>query len=123
MELLRRVSEGLARTTSRRGFFGRGAEVATGALLGAAVGTLTRPNTAGAGGTVCGFPGPPCTCGNCTAGGTCAKPCIFTTNWYPSGCWNTAGTTCCDCSCPDIPSGTGWCGCGSDYHNNPNNCP
>ena len=43
MELVRRVSEGLARKTSRRGLFGRGAEVASGALFGTAASTLTRP--------------------------------------------------------------------------------
>src|SRR3972149_7351706 len=67
MEFVRRVSEGLARRTSRRGLFGHGAEVATGALLGAAAGTLTRPNAVGAGGgTVCAFPGPACPSGRST---------------------------------------------------------
>ena len=46
MQLLQRFSEGLARKTSRRGLFGRGAEVTTGALLGVAAGTLTRPGSA-----------------------------------------------------------------------------
>ncbi len=34
MPLFQRVSEGLARKTSRRGFFGRGADVAFGTLAG-----------------------------------------------------------------------------------------
>jgi len=124
MEFVRRVSEGLARRTSRRGLFGHGAEVATGALLGAAAGTLTRPNAVSAGGgTVCAFPGPGCPCDGCTATGPCAKPCIINTTWYASGCWvSSTGATCCDCDCPDV-SASGWCGCGTDYHNNPVYCP
>ncbi|MCH7837384.1 MAG: hypothetical protein IIC26_02630 [Chloroflexi bacterium] len=123
MDLLRNLSEGLARKTTRRGLFGRSAELATGALLGVAAGTLTRPTLAGAGaGTVCAFPGPPCPCDECNETGTCAKPCVFNTNWYTSGCWVTAGVTCCDCTCQDV-GGSGWCGCGTDYHNDPSNCP
>ena len=123
MELLQRVSEGLARRTSRRGLFGRGAEVATGALLGVAAGTLTRPDAAGAGvGTVCQFPGPGCPCDGCTSTGPCAKPCVMNTTWYASGCWVTGSVTCCDCDCRGY-GGVNSCGCGSDYHNNPQFCP
>ena len=97
MALLRRLSEGLARRTSRRGFFGRGADVAFGALIGAAAGVATRPGNAGAGvGTVCAFPGPPCACDHCLENGTCAKPCIINTTWYAAGCWVTGEVTCCD---------------------------
>jgi len=123
MSFVRNFSERLARKTSRRGFFGRGAEVAFGALLGAAAGTANRPGSATAGlGTVCIFPGPPCSCPTCLANGTCAKPCVISTIVYPSGCWIERGVTCCDCECQDIP-GTGYCGCGSDWHNEPGNCP
>ena len=123
MEFIRRASEGLARKTSRRGLFGRGAEVITGTLFGVAAGTLTRPGAVSAGGgTVCQFPGPPCPCETCSEGGTCAKPCVMNTNWYSTGCWVTAGVTCCDCDC-NGHQGFGWCGCGSDYHNNPQFCP
>ncbi len=126
MNLLRNLSEGLARKTTRRGLFGRSAAMATGALLGVASGTLTRPGGASASHiathTVCAFPGPPCPCDECTETGPCAKPCVFNTNWYTSGCWVTAGVTCCDCTCQDV-GGSGWCGCGTDYHNNPANCP
>ena len=123
MDLLRNLSEGLARKTTRRGLFGRSAGLATGALMGVAAGTLTRqhPVIAG-GGTVCSFPGPPCPCDECTETRPCAKPCVFNTTWYPSGCWVTRGVTCCDCTCQDV-GGLGWCGCGSDYHNNPAYCP
>ena len=123
MALLRRVSEGLARKTTRRGLFGRGADVAFGALAGAAAGTLTRANLASAGtGTVCAFPGPACACDHCQLNGVCAKPCVINTTWYSSGCWVTGSVTCCDCTCPGSP-GSGWCGCGSDYHNDPAYCP
>ena len=118
MELFQRLSAGLARRTSRRGLFGRGAEVATGALLGIAAGTLTRPGPISAGaGTICSFPGPACPCDGCNVAGLCAKPCIINTTWYAAGCWVSAGVTCCDCICG------GSCGCGTDYHNNPANCP
>ena len=118
MELLQRLSEGLARKTSRRGLFGRGAEVATGALLGVAAGTLTRPGRAAAAPhTDCQFPGGPCPCDGCNDNAVCAKPCIINTTWYAAGCWVTGGVTCCDCICG------GSCGCGSDYHNNPQFCP
>ncbi len=126
MEVFRRLTENLARTTTRRGLFGRGAEIATGALLGAAAGTLTRPAPTEAGaGTVCIFPGPPCPCGGCATSGVCAKPCIIMTYYYPSGCWVTSGVTCCDCDCNGLagppannPGGlpAEVCGCGSDYH-------
>ena len=122
MAFWRSVSEGLARKTTRRGLFGRGADVAFGALAGAAAGTLTRAGGASAGfNTVCAFPGPPCSCENCQTSGVCAKPRVMNTNWYPAGCWTTQTVTCCDCTCPDI-GGLGWCGCGSDYHNNPAYC-
>ena len=123
MDLLRNVSEGLARKTTRRGLFGRSAELATGALLGVAAGTLTRPGGASAfSHTVCFFPGPPCPCDGCTDTGPCAKPCIFNTTWYTSGCWVTSGVTCCDCDCQGM-EGIHTCGCGTDYHLDPNNCP
>jgi len=130
MPLLQRLSEGLARKTSRRGLFGRGAEVATGALLGVAAGTLTQANPVSAlGSTVCAFPGPPCACEHCQAGGMCAKPCVIVTFWYANGCWVSPAkvsgdpdVTCCDCACSG-PGSTSWCGCGSDYHNNPDFCP
>lgn len=135
-DLLRPVTESLARRTSRRGLFSRGAELATGVLLGAAAGTLTRagPVSAG-GGTVCGFPGPPCPCDACN-GGTCAKPCIFSQCCWASGCWVTGGVTCCDCACggmvndidPDLSHaaiGTAifTCGCGSDFQGKSTVCP
>jgi hypothetical protein len=123
MELFRRVSEGLARRTSRRGLFGRGAQLATGALIGVAAGTAARVQHAGAGtDTVCQFPGPPCFCDGCNSNGTCAKPCIIMTQYYASGCWVRDGYTCCDCDCNGA-GGNQICGCGSDYHNNPAHCP
>jgi len=124
MELIRRLSEGLARRTSRRGLFGRGAEVAFGALAGAAAGTLAQAGSASAGfgATVCGFPGPPCACEACRSNGVCAKPCVILTAFYTSGCWVTSSITCCDCDCQGL-GGIGWCGCGSDYHNNLDFCP
>ena len=123
MSILRRVSEGLARTTSRRSFFGRGADVAFGALAGAAAGTLAGTSGASAGGaTVCIPPGPLCQCDKCQVNGVCAKPCIILTTYYASGCWTSGAVTCCDCDCNGI-GGIHSCGCGSDYHNNPSNCP
>ncbi len=128
-EPLRPMAEGLARRTTRRGLFGRGADLIFGALVGAAAGGLTRANpVAAGGGTVCAFPGPPCNCEHCAridgvAIGICAKPCVINTTWYASGCWVTSGVTCCDCTCPPPPEGRGVCGCGTDYHNNPANCP
>jgi hypothetical protein len=123
MNLLQRASEGLARKTSRRGFFGKGAEVATGALLGVAAGTITRSGIVSAGGrtTVCAFPGPGCPCDGCATSGVCAKPCIIMTQYYASGCWVTGSVTCCDCDCNgklNLPGGSpaNVCGCGSDYH-------
>lgn len=122
-EGFRSIAEGLARGTSRRGLFGRGAEVATGALLGAAAGTLTRPGPASAGfGTVCVFPGPACPCDGCNTTGACAKPCIINTTYYASGCWVSGAVTCCDCDCNGF-QGIQVCGCGTDFHNNPANCP
>ena len=137
MELFRRLSEGLARRTTRRGLFGRGAQAATGALLGVAAGTLTRPEDAQALHlTLCSFPGAGCPCDGCNEGGTCAKPCTFNTTWYASGCWVTAGVTCCDCACNGMPNdidpllnhreiGTPMftCGCGSDFQGDPKICP
>ncbi len=121
---LRSLAEGLARKTSRRSFFGRGADVAFGALAGVAAGTLSRASGAVAGpGTDCSFPGPPCQCDNCQHNGVCAKPCIILTTYYAAGCWVTlTGVTCCDCDCQGI-GGIGTCGCGTDYHNDPANCP
>jgi hypothetical protein len=128
MEPFRKLTETLARKTTRRNLFGKGAGVATGALLGVAAGSVMRPATVGAGGsTVCAFPGPACGCpGSCKNTGVCNKPCIVMTVYYASGCWVTNGFTCCDCDCngavPGFPS-IHVCGCGSDYHNNPANCP
>jgi hypothetical protein len=120
MTMLRRVSEGLARRTSRRGLL----DAAFGVLAGAAAGTTLPPDGAGAGGgTVCGFPGPPCPCETCHANGMCGKPCLFYTVFYAGGCWVTLGTTCCDCNCSGTPQSGPYCGCGSDYHNSPTNCP
>jgi hypothetical protein len=124
MSLFRDVSEQVARKTSRRGLFGRGAELIFGAVAGAAAGTALRGGGGAIAGTdtVCQFPGPPCNCDKCLSNGVCAKPCVILTTYYASGCWVTAGVTCCDCDCPDIPF-SGNCGCGSDYHNNPAHCP
>ena len=121
MQLLQRLSVGLARKTSRRGLFGRGAEVATGALLGVAAGTLTQPRSVSAH-TGCGFPGPPCPCSACRATGSCGKPCVILTTFYASGCWVYLGETCCDCDCNGFEN-IGWCGCGSGYHNEAVHCP
>jgi hypothetical protein len=129
--LWRRVSEGVARKTTRRGFFGRGADVAFGALAGVAAGTITRGRPVSAThvlDTVCAFPGPPCACDKCLENGVCAKPCVILTTFYASGCWVAgAGVTCCDCDCQGLPDVHGnpatACGCGSDYHNDPHNCP
>ncbi len=121
MNALRNLSESLARTTSRRGFFGRGAEVATGLLIGAAAGTLARPHLASAHQPYCGFPGPACPCEGCHSNGVCAKPCIIMTVYYASGCWISAVdgvTTCCDCDCNNkFGDGIDVCGCSSNYHN------
>jgi hypothetical protein len=122
MRGFRVAAETLARRTTRRGLFGRGAEVAFGALAGAAAGTLTRPQGARAGLTVCDFPGPPCPCDRCQSNGVCAKPCVINTTYWASGCWVTVGVTCCDCDCAPGP-GDALCGCGSDYHNDPAHCP
>lgn len=120
--VIRSITEKLARRTGRRGFFGRGAEIATGALLGVAAGSLGRPGGALAGGgTVCAWPGGPCEpCEYCMDTGVCAKPCVINTTWYASGCWVTAGVTCCDCTCPP-GSIRVVCGCTTDWHHN--NCP
>lgn len=123
MSLFRTVSERLARVTSRRRLIGRGADVVFGTLIGAAAGTAVRPGSAIAGaGTVCVFPGPPCSCANCLDNATCAKPCVINTTWYAGGCWVTGSVTCCDCTCDDI-GGRGWCGCGTDWHGDEANCP
>ena len=127
MGLVRRASEGLARRTSRRGLFGRGAEVATGALVGAAVGRLEGSSLAIAGaGTEC-TGSIPCPCDGCSSAGVCAKPCIFDTLYYASGCWVLTypvggPITCCDCDCLGF-QGFDRCECHSDYHNDPANCP
>jgi hypothetical protein len=124
MPLFRRASERLARKTTRRGLFGRSADVAFGMLAGAAAGVLAREGATAGAGTACFFPGPPCHCDQCQSNGVCAKPCVILTTFYTSGCWvaTANGATCCDCVCPDI-SESGWCGCGSDYHNDPAYCP
>jgi hypothetical protein len=119
MKFFQRATETLARRTTRRGLFGRGAQTAMGALLGAAAGEFARPRFVSAGiETVCDMPGPPCPCDNCNSGGVCQKPCMFLV-LYASGCWVTNGVTCCDCLCPDVV-GRG-CGCTTDWHNI--NCP
>jgi hypothetical protein len=125
MSALRTLTERLARRTTRRGLFGRGSEIAFGALAGAAAGTLTRPDSASAGiGTLCFFPGSgPCPCEGCQANGVCAKPCVILTQWYVTGCWVTGGVTCCDCDCNGLVGGVDWCGCGTDYHNDVAYCP
>jgi len=128
MAFWRRASEGLARKTSRRGFFGRGADVAFGALVGVAAGAVTNGSRASAvfPPTKCGFPGSgPCECDKCLSNGTCAKPCLILTTYYASGCWVTGANnsiTCCDCNCQGL-NGIQDCGCGSDYHNDPAYCP
>jgi hypothetical protein len=118
--LLQRLSEGLARRTSRRGLIDTTFGVLAGAAAGAAVGS--GGVDAGFGGTVCAFPGVPCPCNRCMSTGVCAKPCVIVTLWYASGCWATGPTTCCDCLCAG-ETATTYCGCGSDYHNTPSNCP
>jgi len=140
MDSVRRLSEGLARKTTRRGLFGRGADIAFGALIGAATGTLTRRGRAGAAGedcnpmapfstprcTACAPPGPMCYCEHCTEAAVCAKPCVINTTWYASGCWvtGTGGSiTCCDCTCPPGPDNFSVCGCATDFHSDPQNCP
>jgi hypothetical protein len=121
--VLRSASEALARRTSRRSFFGRGADVAFGALAGAAAGTLSQAGGVSAGGgTVCIPPGPLCDCDKCQTNGVCAKPCIILTTYYASGCWVYLGVTCCDCDCHGV-NGINSCGCTTDYHLNPANCP
>jgi hypothetical protein len=128
--MFRRVAEGLARKTTRRGLFGRGADVAFGTLLGAAAGYATRPGAAVARYEVtsCAFPGPACACDGCLSNGLCAKPCIIMTYYYAGGCWVifnpkiSQNVTCCDCDCNGF-QGFQVCGCGSDYHNNPEFCP
>jgi hypothetical protein len=121
---LRPVAEEIARKTNRRGFFGRGAELLFGTLAGVAAGAATKGGggVIAGGSTVCAFPGPPCPCNKCRTNGLCAKPCVILTTYYASGCWVTAGITCCDCDCNGIDGGPQNCGCGSDYHNNPSFC-
>jgi hypothetical protein len=122
MPLLRHLSEGLARHTSRRGLFGRTAGALFVTLAGAAGGTLVSRQTAVAA-TSCQFPGPPCQCAKCRVNGTCAKPCVILTQFYASGCWvSFEGATCCDCDCQGV-NGYHWCGCGTDYHDDVRNCP
>ena len=122
---LRPIAEGLARRTTRRGFFSRSAEVAFGALAGVAAGSLAARSASAGFGTMCSFPGPPCPCDGCVTSGVCAKPCVIYNFYYASGCW-VAGVggavTCCDCNCQGL-HGINVCGCGSDYHNNPTYCP
>ncbi len=135
---VRPVAEGLARRTTRRGLFGRGADLIFGSLIGVAAGTVTRPGSASASDgncdplnprnrdnpcTICAPPGPMCYCEHCTEAGVCAKPCVINTTWYNSGCWVNDGVTCCDCTCAAPPEGRGICGCTSDFHGDPANCP
>jgi hypothetical protein len=123
MPTLRTLSEGLARRTSRRGLISRSASTIFGALAGVAAGSTINNVSAGLG-TTCVFPGGPCPCQRCRSNGVCAKPCAILTQFYLSGCWVSSanGATCCDCDCLDH-DGVGWCGCGTDYHNNLANCP
>jgi hypothetical protein len=125
METFRKLTETLARTTTRRNIFGKGAGVAAGALLGVAAGSSLRPApiAEATASTVCIFPGPACPCGGCQTNGLCQKPCIIMTLYYNSGCWVTSGQTCCDCDCNgqagSPPKGgppAQVCGCGTDYH-------
>ena len=121
--LLRSATEALARKTTRRGLLGRGTDVAFGALLGVAAGGDLKVAMAG-GGSVCAPAGPQCPCEACQPNGVCAKPCVFWTGGYASGCWVTQGFTCCDCDCNGKLSGypeLGNCGCSADYHGA--NCP
>jgi len=119
--IVRRISERMARASTRRSFLGRGASVAFGALIGAAA--ARRPARAGGlFSTECDFPGPACPCDGCNVSGTCAKPCIIMNLYYASGCWYINGVTCCDCDCNGF-QGHEVCGCGSDIHNNPAYCP
>jgi hypothetical protein len=124
MPLIRNVSEGLARKTSRRGLFGRGASTLFAALAGVAAGRAAQQGEALVIATSCTFPGPtPCPCHYCRVSGTCAKPCVILTQFYASGCWVSAtGATCCDCDCTGRAEFL-WCGCGTDYHNDVHNCP
>jgi hypothetical protein len=139
MDSFRTLAETLARRTTRRNLFSRGAGVAASALLGVTAGGLAKVRTAVADHTVdhtaCAFPGPPCPCAGCQASGVCAKPCAIMTVYYASGCWqgipyyhDTLGRypLCCDCDCngkvPGFPS-IEVCGCGDDHHNSPVNCP
>ena len=122
MPLIRRATEYLARKTTRRGLFGRSADVAFGALAGAAAGTVVNARSAIAGPGGCAFPGPPCPCDGCLSNGLCAKPCIIMTLYYAGGCWVTGTGTCCDCDCNGF-QGFQVCGCGSVHHTNPANCP
>ena len=93
------------------------------ALAGAAAGTLSQAGGVSAGGgTICIPPGPLCDCDKCQTNGVCAKPCIILTTYYASGCWTTGSINCCDCDCHGL-NGINSCGCASDYHNNPANCP
>jgi hypothetical protein len=125
MPVTRELSEGLARKVGRRGLFGRGADVIFGTLAGAAAGIVTNAGGAVAThvvDTACSFPGPPCHCDKCLVTGVCAKPCIIYTRYYASGCWVTgSGVTCCDCNCNG--PGQQICGCSTDYHQDPHNCP
>jgi hypothetical protein len=123
MPLLRTVSEALARKTSRRGLVSRSAGTLFGALAGVAAGAIARDASAGIG-TSCQFPGDPCPCDKCRSNGVCAKPCAILTQFYASGCWVAFenGATCCDCDCLGRDE-IGWCGCGTDYHNNLIYCP
>lgn len=126
MTRLQRLSEGMARKSTRRSLFGRGADLAFGALIGAAAGGVAGASRVSAGhfSTACAFPGPPCACDQCQSNGVCAKPCVILTTYYASGCWVAGhnGATCCDCDCLGN-QGFESCGCGSDYHNDPAFCP
>jgi len=124
MEPFQRFSEGLARKTSRRGLLSQGADLTTGALLGLAAGTLTWADPVSAGvSAACN--NLTCPCDGCQSTGVCAKPCIFDTRYWASGCWvvnSQPPVTCCNCDCQGL-QGIHFCDCASDFHNDPTNCP
>jgi hypothetical protein len=124
VEAFRRLTESLARKTTRRNLLGHGAGVATGALMGVAAGSYGQDVAmASHHGSQCTMPGPPCPCEGCQQSGVCGKPCTFAMWYYASGCYVWNGITCCDCACPGVPNQYNLCGCSSDWHNNPANCP
>lgn len=110
-ELVRSLSEGVARRSDRRSFLGK---IARSAFVGAAAIVVhsSLANVA-AGCQGCHYPnGTSCLAYNssfCDYGGDCAGGCSRTSAYgYPGGCWSDdCGFTCCDCSCPGYAD----CGC------------